>query len=32
MRETIPEELKDRMEEAMKESVVMATKGRRYAS
>ncbi len=30
MRETIPEELKDRMEEAMKESVVMATKGRRY--
>ncbi len=30
MKETIPEELKDRMEEAMKESVVMATKGRRY--
>ncbi len=30
LRETIPEELKDRMEEAMKESVVMATKGRRY--
>ncbi len=30
MRETIPEELKDRMEEAMKESVVMATKGRQY--
>jgi hypothetical protein len=29
MRETIPEELKDRMEEAMKESVVIATKGRR---
>jgi hypothetical protein len=29
-KETIPEELKDRMEEAMKESVVMATKGRRY--
>jgi hypothetical protein len=28
--ETIPEELKDRMEEVMKESVVMATKGRRY--
>jgi hypothetical protein len=30
LRETISEELKDRMEEAMKESVVMATKGRRY--
>ncbi len=30
MRETIPEELKDRMEEAVKESVVMASKGRRY--
>ncbi len=30
MQETIPEELKDRMEEAMKESIVMATKGRRY--
>jgi hypothetical protein len=30
LRETIPEELKGRMEEAMKESVVMATKGRRY--
>jgi hypothetical protein len=30
LRETIPEELKDWMEEAMKESVVMATKGRRY--
>jgi hypothetical protein len=30
LRETIPEELKDRMEEAMKESVVMATKGRWY--
>jgi hypothetical protein len=30
LRETIPEELKDRMEEAMKESVVIATKGRRY--
>jgi hypothetical protein len=30
LRETIPEELKDRIEEAMKESVVMATKGRRY--
>jgi hypothetical protein len=29
-RETIPEELKDRMEEAVKESVVMATKGRWY--
>ncbi len=27
---TVPEELKDRVEEAMKESVVMATKGRRY--
>jgi hypothetical protein len=30
LRETIPEELKDRMEEAMKDSVVIATKGRRY--
>ncbi len=30
LRETIPAELKDRMEEAMKESVVMATMGRRY--
>jgi hypothetical protein len=30
LRETIPEELKDRMEEAMKESIAMATKGRRY--
>ncbi len=30
LRETIPAELKDRMEEAMKESVVIATKGRRY--
>jgi hypothetical protein len=30
LRETILEELKDRMEEAMKESVVIATKGRRY--
>jgi hypothetical protein len=30
LKETIPEELKDWMEEAMKESVVMATKGRRY--
>jgi hypothetical protein len=30
LRDTIPEELKDRMEEAVKESVVMATKGRRY--
>ncbi len=30
LRETIPEELKDRMEEAMKESVLMATKGRWY--
>jgi hypothetical protein len=30
LRETIPDELKDRMEEAMKESVVMATKGRQY--
>jgi hypothetical protein len=30
LRETIPEELKDRTEEAVKESVVMATKGRRY--
>jgi hypothetical protein len=27
---TVPEELKDRVEEAMKESVVMATKGRQY--
>jgi hypothetical protein len=26
----VPEELKDQVEEAMKESVVMATKGRRY--
>jgi hypothetical protein len=26
----VPEELKDRVEEAMKESVVMATKDRRY--
>ncbi len=30
LRETIPEEHKDRVEEALKESVVMATKGRRY--
>jgi hypothetical protein len=30
LRGTIPEELKDRMEEAVKESLVMATKGRRY--
>ncbi len=30
LRETIPEELKDRMEEAMKESIAMATKGCRY--
>jgi hypothetical protein len=30
LKETIPEELKDRMEEAKKESVVMVTKGRRY--
>jgi hypothetical protein len=30
LRETVPEELKDRMEEAVKESVVIATKGRRY--
>jgi hypothetical protein len=30
LRETIPEELKDRMEEAVKESFVIATKGRRY--
>jgi hypothetical protein len=30
LRETILEELKDRMEEARKESIVMATKGRRY--
>jgi hypothetical protein len=30
LRETVPEELKDRMEEAMNESVVIATKGRRY--
>jgi putative ubiquitin-RnfH superfamily antitoxin RatB of RatAB toxin-antitoxin module len=30
LKETVPEELKDRVEEAMKESVVMATKGRRY--
>jgi putative ubiquitin-RnfH superfamily antitoxin RatB of RatAB toxin-antitoxin module len=28
LKETVPEELKDRVEEAMKESVVMATKGR----
>jgi hypothetical protein len=27
---TVPEEFKDRVEEAMRESVVMATKGRRY--
>ncbi len=30
LRETIPEELKDRMEEAVKESVLRVTKGRRY--
>jgi hypothetical protein len=30
LRETMPEGPKDRMEEAMKESVVIATKGRRY--
>ncbi len=30
LKETVPEELKGRVEEAMKESVVMATKGRRY--
>jgi hypothetical protein len=30
LRETIPEGLKDQMEEAMKESIVIATKGRRY--
>jgi hypothetical protein len=30
LRETIPAELKDRMEEAVNESVVMVTKGRRY--
>ncbi len=30
LRETIPEGLKDRMEEAMKESIVIVTKGRRY--
>jgi hypothetical protein len=30
LRETVPEGLKDRMEEAMKESVAIATKGRRY--
>jgi uncharacterized protein YqgV (UPF0045/DUF77 family) len=30
LRETIPEELKDRMEEVVKKSVVIATKGRRY--
>jgi hypothetical protein len=30
LKETVPEELKDRVEEAMKESVVMATKGRWY--
>jgi hypothetical protein len=30
LQETLPEELKGRVEEAMKESVVMATKGRRY--
>ncbi len=30
LRETVPEGLKDRMEEAMRESVAIATKGRRY--
>jgi hypothetical protein len=30
LRETVPEGLKDRMEEAMKESVAIATKGRQY--
>jgi hypothetical protein len=30
LRETVSEGLKDRMEEAMKESVAIATKGRRY--
>jgi hypothetical protein len=30
LKETVPEELKDRVEEAIKESVVMAKKGRRY--
>ncbi len=30
LRETVPEGLKDRMEEAMRESVVIAIKGRRY--
>jgi hypothetical protein len=30
LKETVPEELKGRVEEAMKESVVIATKGRRY--
>jgi hypothetical protein len=30
LKETVPEELKDRVEEAMKESVVMATRGRQY--
>ncbi len=30
LRETMPEDLKDRVEEAMKESVAIAAKGRRY--
>jgi hypothetical protein len=30
LRETVPEGLKDRMEEAMRESVAIATRGRRY--
>jgi hypothetical protein len=30
LRETVPEGLKDQMEEAMRESVAIATKGRRY--
>ncbi len=30
LRETVPEGIKDRMEEAMRESVAIATKGRRY--
>jgi putative ubiquitin-RnfH superfamily antitoxin RatB of RatAB toxin-antitoxin module len=30
LRETVPEDLKDRVEEAMKESVAIAARGRRY--
>jgi hypothetical protein len=30
LRETVPEGLKDRVEEAMRESVAIATRGRRY--